>query len=183
MYVLDQPKFLNGVVKIRTSLPPLQLLHNLKIIEHNLGRSFTGVRYGPRPIDLDIICYGTRRIHEGDHLIVPHLRLHEREFVLRPLCDISKSFPIPFEDRTRTAEELLKELLPDGRSELRKVTPMHTGRLFEWGEKTLLMGIINVTPDSFSDGGQHDTVEKALKQVEAFFEQGFDIVDVSAPTL
>lgn len=183
MYVLDQPKFLNGVVQIKTGLSPLQLLNNIKTIEHNLGRSFSDLRYGPRPIDLDIVCYGTHRIHEGDQLIVPHPRLHEREFVLRPLCDIAKSFPIPFQDRTRTAEDLLKELSPDGKSELRKVTPMHTGRLFAWGEKTLLMGIINATPDSFSDGGQHDTVEKALKQVEAFCEQGFHIVDVSSITL
>ncbi|KAI0563164.1 2-amino-4-hydroxy-6-hydroxymethyldihydropteridine diphosphokinase [Gracilaria domingensis] len=179
MYVTDQPAFLNGAVQVSTSLPPVQLLRKLKKIEHELGRSPSGVRYGPRPIDLDIICYGERRVEEGSTLIVPHPRLHEREFVLRPMCDISESIPVPLQNETKTAKQLLQQLLPDDASELQKVTPTHTGKLLRWGEGTLLMGVINATPDSFSDGGVHSSIDTALRQVEKFCEHGFDVVDVS----
>ncbi|CAN8075531.1 unnamed protein product [Agarophyton chilense] len=178
MYVTDQPAFLNGAVEISTPLPPLQLLHELKRIEYELGRSFGSMRNGPRPIDLDIICYGERRVQDGHTLQIPHPRLHEREFVLRPVCDISESIPIPFQHRTRTAKQLLEELLPEGKSELKKVTPTHMGKLLSWGERTLLMGVINATPDSFSDGGEHNSVDTALQQVDRFCQQGFDVVDV-----
>lgn len=41
-----------------------------------------------------------------------------------------------------------------------------------------VMGIVNVTPDSFSDGGHHDSVEQALDHVALLIEQGVDILDV-----
>ncbi len=41
-----------------------------------------------------------------------------------------------------------------------------------------IMGILNVTPDSFSDGGQFDSVASACSQVEAFLASGVDIIDV-----
>ncbi len=41
-----------------------------------------------------------------------------------------------------------------------------------------IMGILNVTPDSFSDGGQYTEIEHALKQVEKMIEQGASIIDV-----
>ncbi len=46
------------------------------------------------------------------------------------------------------------------------------------GERTLIMGILNVTPDSFSDGGKFNSVENALKHVEEMIEEGADIIDV-----
>lgn len=48
------------------------------------------------------------------------------------------------------------------------------------GERTLVMGILNVTPDSFSDGGRFNTLDKALQQAEALVEQGADILDLGA---
>jgi dihydropteroate synthase len=51
-------------------------------------------------------------------------------------------------------------------------------RQFNWGERTYLMGILNVTPDSFSDGGEFDTVEAALGQAKAMEEAGVDVVDI-----
>ena len=44
--------------------------------------------------------------------------------------------------------------------------------------KACIMGILNVTPDSFSDGGDFDTVEDALAQVERMIAQGAAIIDV-----
>ncbi|MCX5702138.1 MAG: 2-amino-4-hydroxy-6-hydroxymethyldihydropteridine diphosphokinase [Candidatus Omnitrophica bacterium] len=81
-----QGKFLNAAVKIKTSLAPHYLLRALKKIESDLGRQKT-VRFGPRQIDLDILLYGNKIINRKN-LKVPHPRMFEREFVLRPLREI-----------------------------------------------------------------------------------------------
>ena len=52
------------------------------------------------------------------------------------------------------------------------------GRYFNWGERTYLMGILNVTPDSFSDGGEFNSVETALTQAKKMIDNGVDIIDV-----
>jgi 2-amino-4-hydroxy-6-hydroxymethyldihydropteridine diphosphokinase len=81
-----QRKFLNAAIKIRTSLRPQLLLVTLKKIEKDLGRKPT-VRFGPRPIDLDILLYGNKII-KRKNLAIPHPRMFRREFVLRPLREI-----------------------------------------------------------------------------------------------
>ena len=82
-----QGRFLNGAIKIETDLPCRELLRRLMDIEDMLGRK-REVENGPRIIDLDIITYGDLHIEEPG-LIVPHPRMNEREFVMRPLSDIS----------------------------------------------------------------------------------------------
>lgn len=81
-----QGKFLNAALKIRTSLKPGVLLKALKKIEKDLGRRAT-VRFGPRTIDLDILLYADKAI-KTKGLIIPHPRMFEREFVLKPLREI-----------------------------------------------------------------------------------------------
>ncbi len=81
-----QERFLNGVVKARTDWPPEELLRRLKAVEQRLGRKPT-VRNGPRPIDLDILLYDNL-IVRLPHLTIPHPRMHERAFVLKPLQEI-----------------------------------------------------------------------------------------------
>lgn len=81
-----QGKFLNAALKIKTSLSPLAILKNLKQIERELGR-IKSVRYGPRTIDLDILLYGNRMINHKD-LKIPHPKMFERVFVLKPLSEI-----------------------------------------------------------------------------------------------
>jgi dihydropteroate synthase len=49
---------------------------------------------------------------------------------------------------------------------------------FEWGSRTYLMGVLNVTPDSFSDGGQFNTVQTALAQATKLVEAEMDILDI-----
>ena len=46
------------------------------------------------------------------------------------------------------------------------------------GERTLVMGILNVTPDSFSDGGRYNNLDSAMKQAERLISEGADIIDV-----
>ncbi len=88
-YITDQPRFLNMALAAATDLEAPALLLLLKSIEERLGRG-VGERYGPRPIDLDIIFYGDETVDLPD-LTVPHPRLAERAFVLRPLADIASA--------------------------------------------------------------------------------------------
>jgi len=81
-----QGKYLNAALKIKTSLPPFSLLKYLKKIEKDMGREKT-VRFGPRTIDLDILLYAGKTIKKKG-LVVPHPRMFERDFVLRPLREI-----------------------------------------------------------------------------------------------
>ena len=91
----DQPRFLNGAVELRTSLPARGLLERLLAIERRLGRvRGKGPRFGPRAIDLDLLLYGDAVIDEPG-LVVPHPRLHERRFVLEPLADLDPALEIP----------------------------------------------------------------------------------------
>ncbi len=50
--------------------------------------------------------------------------------------------------------------------------------MFNFGEKTYIMGILNVTPDSFSDGGEYNNVELAIKHSKEMIKQGADIIDI-----
>ncbi|MDU1854486.1 MAG: dihydropteroate synthase [Clostridium baratii] len=49
---------------------------------------------------------------------------------------------------------------------------------FDLKERTYVMGILNVTPDSFSDGGKFNEVDSALKRVKEMIQEGADIIDV-----
>lgn len=82
-----QEKFLNAAAKIETNLAPVVLLNKLQCIEVELGRAKRHRRYGPRTIDLDILLYGEKLVNRKN-LIIPHPRLFEREFVLKPLAQI-----------------------------------------------------------------------------------------------
>jgi 2-amino-4-hydroxy-6-hydroxymethyldihydropteridine diphosphokinase len=84
---IDQPSFLNMVIKAETSLSPEKLLNFIKILENSLGRKAT-FRNGPRLIDLDILFFDQLIINIPG-LTIPHPRLHERGFVLVPLAEIA----------------------------------------------------------------------------------------------
>jgi 2-amino-4-hydroxy-6-hydroxymethyldihydropteridine diphosphokinase len=105
--------FFNCVVVIETSLAPAALLTTLQGIERALGRqSGPGTpedrRYEPRPLDIDILLYGDRVIAASEQLQVPHLLMHERGFVLRPLADLAPELEHPV--LYQTVRELLDAL-------------------------------------------------------------------------
>lgn len=89
----NQPMFLNAVCTIQTKITPTLLLRFLQEIEQSLGRERI-VHHGPRTIDLDILLYGNE-IHSDEFLIIPHPRMHEREFVLKPSLEIASNFMHP----------------------------------------------------------------------------------------
>jgi 2-amino-4-hydroxy-6-hydroxymethyldihydropteridine diphosphokinase len=60
----DQPDFTNAVAELETSLEPEQLLQTLLDCEAALGRDRVGGRWGPRRIDLDLLCFGEHRLLE-----------------------------------------------------------------------------------------------------------------------
>ncbi|AUM86988.1 2-amino-4-hydroxy-6-hydroxymethyldihydropteridine diphosphokinase [Clostridium botulinum] len=104
--VLDQDSFLNGIVKIETNLTPEDLIGELLNIEKQLDR-VRERRWGPRTIDLDIIFYDNLIINEKD-LVIPHKDMENREFVLKPLCDIDENFIHPV--LKKSVRELYDEL-------------------------------------------------------------------------
>lgn len=89
---VDQPDFLNAVAEIETSLVPRQLLDACLAAERALKR-VRNERWGPRAIDLDVLVYADRSIHE-DGLTIPHPRIAERTFVLVPLLEIAPGLAI-----------------------------------------------------------------------------------------
>jgi 2-amino-4-hydroxy-6-hydroxymethyldihydropteridine diphosphokinase len=110
MHVVDQPNFLNMVVKAQTALTPTELLTYLQNLEKEIGREKT-FRYGPRKIDLDILFYDDWLIDLPD-LQVPHLRLAERGFVLYPMLDLAPDLRHP--QTQQTIQELAAQLPDEG---------------------------------------------------------------------
>lgn len=97
-----QPDFLNAVAELQTGLAPETLLEGLQQVElrHGRQRSFPNA---PRTLDLDLLLYGSESI-ASDRLTLPHPRMHERAFVLKPLVEIDPDIAIPGRG---TAQELL----------------------------------------------------------------------------
>lgn len=84
---LDQDWFVNTVIKVETRLSPIDLLARLQEIQKAAGRIRDSVRFGPRTLDLDILFYDDLVLSLPE-LEIPHPRMHQRRFVLVPICDI-----------------------------------------------------------------------------------------------
>lgn len=109
-----QPDYLNAAVAVETDLSPLQLLDLLQQIEAQHGRT-RGERWGARTLDLDIIAYDGEQL-ASERLTLPHAHMHERMFVLCPLCDIDANWQHPL--LKLSAEQLMHRLLAAGESPL-----------------------------------------------------------------
>ncbi|TFY63850.1 hypothetical protein EVJ58_g3008 [Rhodofomes roseus] len=224
MYVTDQPKFINCACMIETDMGPLELLSYVKYIEATVGR-VTSFRNGPRAIDLDILTYDSEVFDSrpatergaldnlAGQLVVPHPRIAEREFVLRPLRDMIPEHVHPtLHKSVRTLfAELLARSGPDV-APMYKVTPFPRYGLptqppsrppspslsdvppvpptaaywtypvapskAKQRRTTYIMGTLNATPDSFSDGSKHNTIPAALAYAKSAVAGGAAIIDV-----
>lgn len=112
---LDQPDFVNAVLKVETALTPFALLQALLALEQESGRT-REFQNAPRTLDLDVLLYDNLQHHEHG-LTVPHPQMHRRAFVLQPLLEIASDCVIPGVGAAATANELCKdqrlEKLPD----------------------------------------------------------------------
>lgn len=92
---VEQPDFLNTVAlaEVPGSFTPSAILKTAKELESRAGRR-AGIRFGPRPLDVDLLLCGGHQCEEPD-LILPHPRLRERRFVLQPLADLAPDLALP----------------------------------------------------------------------------------------
>ena len=95
--VEDQPEFTNAACRVRTDLDPPAVLALAKELEAEAGR-VDGPRWGPRPLDIDILAWDGGAWQAPD-LVVPHERLHERRFALQPLVEVDPDLVLPSGER------------------------------------------------------------------------------------
>jgi len=106
--ILDQPDFLNAVVRVRTALEPEELLDACKTVEAERGRQFDLPRHSPRPLDVDLLLLDEIEL-VTDRLTLPHPQVRNRRFVLAPLLELDPNLTLP--DGTVLADALAA--LPD----------------------------------------------------------------------
>lgn len=172
----DNP-YLNLAIRISTKLTPEQLLKKTKVIEEKMGR-LEHAHWSPRIIDIDILAWNEECYHT-DKLNIPHKELLERPFALWPLADVAPDWKYcePNQPQTgKTAQELTKKW----GSRFTGVAPLHTKQITHRIDTPIMMGILNITTDSFSDGGKFIDPEAALIQAKNLFDAGADIIDIGA---
>lgn len=147
--------YLNAVVELDWDGTPRELLDFLKKTELELGR-VSAPRWAPRIIDLDLLLFGNSLIAEEDFR-VPHAGLASRAFVLDPLKHLAPTLEIPGGNRTVLA--------------LSREIPLRS---------PLWMGVLNLTPDSFSDGGKLTDLSCVKAKVEEWEAEGVHILDLGA---
>ena len=103
--ILNQPDFINAVIKISSDLKPQELLKEILNVENDAGR-VRDQKNGPRILDLDILLFDDLIINE-ENLTIPHPRMHERLFVLLPLKDIDENIMIPNQGKIK---DIIKKL-------------------------------------------------------------------------
>jgi len=195
MYHLDQPDFFNAVAKVSfIDHSPHKLLQILKEIEYAHLARVKEIENGPRTIDLDILLYDNVQINTAD-LIIPHKLMLERTFVLQPLCELlppDQTHPIsaePFHDHLQQLLTNKPEDHVQKDSSLLQFIPVPRISTDEnvmrfdqinYKSPTLCMGILNMTPDSFSDAGKYysSSLEEIVAEAGKLVKQGAQIIDI-----
>lgn len=148
---------------------PSALLEKLKEIEKAMGRDFQAPRWAPRLIDLDILAWGDQVLHQ-EGLTIPHPELLNRPFLLRLMAMLQSSWRYPVLESPyakMTLDEIIHKYIP---------TDSQINNCFTHSPQ--LVGIINITPDSFSDGGHYFCVEKAIQRILEVTKQGASVIDI-----
>lgn len=148
--------YLNMVISGTTDFSPMELLIKIKEIEKKLRRNQNAPRWSPRIIDIDILTYYEQEIHE-EKLTIPHKEIKNRDFVQYLLTELEYEIP--------------SEIKID-------INDYHALNHFVLYPK--FIGIVNVTPDSFSDGGKFLQPDYAEKQIRKLIASGATIVDIGA---
>lgn len=165
--------FYNCALSCESTLTPELLLKTIKKIEEDLGRDAQHEKWSPRVIDIDILAWKDVSI-SSPSLTIPHPHLLTRPFALWPLADVAPLWKHPLQQLT--AEQLIE---PWG-SRYSGNAPFHTIQIQQRIDTPRLVGIVNVTPDSFSDGGKFSSAEQALHQAIHLVDAGAEILDIGA---
>ena len=104
----QQPLYLNGAAELETTLTARRLLDRLLAVEQRFGRIRVPGERGPRTLDLDLLLYGDE-VRDSPRLKLPHPRMHERAFVLKPLVEISPDAVIPGRGNAQSNLDALKD--------------------------------------------------------------------------
>lgn len=109
--VLEQADFVNAVVQIESSLHAIELLDRCQALETAAGRNRSGLRWGPRVLDVDLLMIDEMRL-SSRRLTLPHPHMHRRVFVLLPMLDIDPDASIPGQGAARLLLAGLDDDLP-----------------------------------------------------------------------
>jgi len=148
----DRP-YLNLVVEGVTPHSPEEMLRLAKNIEQALGRDLSASRWSPRNMDIDLLLWHDERINTSS-LTIPHIEMHKRSFVITPLMHLAPHLVIPGI----------------------KLSPLQ----ISWQIRPipLWMGVVNITPDSFSGAGKVQSLSALETQFETWIEAGIHILDI-----
>lgn len=204
--VKEENTFINAVLKLKTNLSPLDLLHKIKKIESLFKRRPKQKYYEAREIDIDILTYNNELININEdttnytttHLNIPHIRITDRLFVLKPLLDIDNNLMIINRENGELIsvqfllEKLLKNKYSVDENKIKKLVKkdkiIYLDKILQHNPNTcinlsekgcLLMGVFNCTPDSFS-GGLLNKYENYDKIIEILLKNKnyIDIIDI-----
>lgn len=148
--------YLNMIVSGKTSYSPSELLAEIKRIEKKLGRDLNAPRWSPRAIDIDIISYYGQEICENE-LTIPHKEIKNRAFWQYLLAELGYEISDAMKNAVNSYSALNHFVL-----------------------YPRFVGVVNVTPDSFSDGGKFLQPEKAEEQIRKLVSDGAAMVDIGA---
>lgn len=171
-----QTPYLNLAIRCETSLNPYDLLAHIKNIEKQLGRT-PEKNWGPRIIDIDLLAWDDLIQYDGK-LHIPHEHLHQRPFALWPLADIAPRwiYPLPGPLQGKTATQLV-ERWP---TRFSGDAPLHTKQIAQRVDTPQLVGIVNLTPDSFSEDGIHFDIPQAILHIRSLVDSGAEVIDIGA---
>jgi 2-amino-4-hydroxy-6-hydroxymethyldihydropteridine diphosphokinase len=163
--------YLNCALRCDAALAPKDLLAQLKKIEITLGRK-PHEKWAPRPVDIDILAWDDL-VCADEVLQIPHAHLHSRPFALWPLADVAPHWLFP-------SGEIASEVAALWGSRLSGDAPFRTRQIAQRIDTPQLVGILNLTPDSFSDATIFITLDNALQQSAVLVASGAEILDVGA---
>ena len=161
----DKP-YLNMIISCNTTLSPQDLLSAIKNIEKSLGREDDYAKWSPRPMDIDILLYQNQIINTPD-IKIPHLELLNRPFFVHLLATMNPTLRHPI---TNTTFSEIAHLNNYSNSCFIKSLCLYPK----------LVGVVNVTPDSFSDGGLYHNHSRAITQTIKLDTDGAYIIELGA---
>ena len=166
--------FFNCAISCSTKLSIKDFFNIIKKIESKMGRQNIHEKWSPRIIDIDILSWNNIKYSDGE-LQIPHVSLYERPFALWPLSDLMTNweFYLP--------KNSCKSNFYNWGSKFEKNKDyFNTVQTLYNLKSPVIVGILNLTPDSFSDGGEFNNIEKSVKQFDFLIKTGAEIIDIGA---